>query len=74
MVIGAVVLVAGRMGLLRRAWSSVSRTLLINSALSMGANRWFLFTKIVLPAASPSIFTGIRAGLPGAADSRVSGG
>ena len=34
--------------------------LLINSALSMGANRWFLFTKIVLPAASPSIFTGIR--------------
>lgn len=34
--------------------------LLINSALSMGANSWFLFTKIVLPAASPSIFTGIR--------------
>ena len=34
--------------------------LLINSALSMGANRWFLFTRIVLPAASPSIFTGIR--------------
>ena len=34
--------------------------LLINSALSMGANKWFLFTKIVLPAASPSIFTGIR--------------
>jgi len=34
--------------------------LLINSALSMGANRRFLFTKIVLPAASPSIFTGIR--------------
>ena len=34
--------------------------LLINSALSMGANRWFLFTKIVLPAASPSIFTGIH--------------
>ena len=34
--------------------------LLINSALSMGVNRWFLFTKIVLPAASPSIFTGIR--------------
>ena len=26
----------------------------------IGANRWFLFTKIVLPAASPSIFTGIR--------------
>jgi NitT/TauT family transport system permease protein len=35
-------------------------TLLINSALSMGANRRFLFLKIVLPSASPSIFTGIR--------------
>jgi NitT/TauT family transport system permease protein len=35
-------------------------TLLINSALSMGANRRFLFLKIVLPSASPSIFTGVR--------------
>lgn len=34
--------------------------LLVNSALSMGANRRFLFLKVVLPAASPSIFTGIR--------------
>lgn len=35
-------------------------SLLINSALSMGANRRFLFLKIVLPSASPSIFTGVR--------------
>ncbi|MDR6677551.1 ABC transporter permease [Pseudomonas oryzihabitans] len=34
--------------------------LLVNSALSMGANRRFLFLKVVLPASSPSIFTGIR--------------
>lgn len=35
-------------------------SLLVNSALSMGANRRFLFLKIVLPSASPSIFTGVR--------------
>ncbi|MFF7710647.1 ABC transporter permease subunit [Pseudomonas sp. NPDC007930] len=35
-------------------------TLLVQSALSMGANKRFLFLKVVLPAASPSIFTGIR--------------
>ncbi|MBD1554891.1 ABC transporter permease [Pseudomonas typographi] len=35
-------------------------TLLVHSALSMGANRRFLFRKVVLPAASPSIFTGVR--------------
>ncbi|SDI41440.1 NitT/TauT family transport system permease protein [Pseudomonas flavescens] len=34
--------------------------LLVNSALSMGANRRFLFLNIVLPSASPSIFTGVR--------------
>jgi NitT/TauT family transport system permease protein len=34
--------------------------LLINSALSMGATRTFIFFKVVLPAASPSIFTGVR--------------
>lgn len=34
--------------------------LLVNSALSMGANRRFLFLKVVLPAAAASIFTGIR--------------
>ncbi len=34
--------------------------LLIDSARSMGASRGFLFYKVVLPAASPSIFTGIR--------------
>ncbi|GJG96935.1 ABC transporter permease [Cupriavidus pauculus] len=34
--------------------------LLIDSARSMGANRLFVFRKVVLPAASPSIFTGVR--------------
>lgn len=34
--------------------------LLINSALSMGASRSFIFRKVVLPAALPSIFTGVR--------------
>lgn len=34
--------------------------LLINSALSMGATRTFIFFKVVLPAALPSIFTGVR--------------
>lgn len=34
--------------------------LLIHSALSMGATRGFIFFKVILPAASPSIFTGIR--------------
>ena len=34
--------------------------LLINSALSMGATRGFIFLKVVLPAALPSIFTGVR--------------
>ncbi|HEY0200433.1 MAG TPA: ABC transporter permease [Burkholderiaceae bacterium] len=34
--------------------------LLVNSARSMGASNLFVFYKVVLPAASPSIFTGIR--------------
>lgn len=34
--------------------------LLINSARSMGASRGFIFFKVVLPAAAPSIFTGVR--------------
>lgn len=34
--------------------------LLIHSALSMGASRGFIFFKVILPAAAPSIFTGIR--------------
>lgn len=34
--------------------------LLIHSALSMGATRGFIFFKVILPAAAPSIFTGIR--------------
>jgi len=34
--------------------------LLVNSALSMGASRGYIFSKVVLPAALPSIFTGVR--------------
>lgn len=34
--------------------------LLVHSALSMGASRGYIFLRVVLPAASPSIFTGIR--------------
>lgn len=34
--------------------------LLIHSALSMGASHGFIFFKVILPAAAPSIFTGIR--------------
>ncbi|MDR1613636.1 MAG: ABC transporter permease [Planctomycetota bacterium] len=35
---------------------------LIRSAKSMGASRSFIFRKIILPAAAPEIFTGIRLG------------
>ena len=35
---------------------------LIRSAKSMGASRLFIFLKIILPAAAPEIFTGIRLG------------
>nr|WP_325344099.1 ABC transporter permease [Xylophilus sp.] len=34
--------------------------LLVHSARSMGASNLFVFAKVVLPAASPSIFTGVR--------------
>ncbi|WP_082887069.1 ABC transporter permease [Bordetella ansorpii] len=34
--------------------------LLVNAARSMGASSAFVFRKVVLPAASPSIFTGVR--------------
>lgn len=36
--------------------------LLIDSAKSMGASQLFIFFRVILPAASPSIFTGIRIG------------
>ncbi|WP_094606692.1 Putative aliphatic sulfonates transport permease protein SsuC [Sporomusa silvacetica DSM 10669] len=36
--------------------------LLVDSAKSMGASQYFIFTKVILPAAAPGIFTGIRLG------------
>ncbi len=36
--------------------------ILVDSAKSMGASQAFIFTKVVLPAAAPAIFTGIRLG------------
>ena len=36
--------------------------ILIDSAKSMGASQAFIFLKVVLPAAAPAIFTGIRLG------------
>ncbi|MDR9797120.1 ABC transporter permease [Aeribacillus pallidus] len=36
--------------------------LLIDSARSMGASQTFIFQKVVIPAAAPGIFTGIRLG------------
>ena len=36
--------------------------LYINLARSLGAGRLAIFTKVILPAAAPAIFTGIRAG------------
>jgi len=35
----------------------------VNAALSLGANRWQLFTEVVLPSALPEILTGIRIAL-----------
>ncbi|MCX7249958.1 MAG: ABC transporter permease subunit [Burkholderiales bacterium] len=35
----------------------------VNSALSLGANRWHLFAEIVLPSALPEILTGVRISL-----------
>ncbi|SFL93044.1 ABC transporter permease [Pelosinus propionicus] len=37
-------------------------TLLIQSAKSMGASQKFIFLRVILPAAAPDIFTGIRLG------------
>lgn len=36
---------------------------LIRAALMMGANRWTVLRRVVLPASLPSIFTGLRIGL-----------
>ncbi|MHC6204056.1 ABC transporter permease [Breznakiellaceae bacterium SP9] len=36
--------------------------ILVRSAASMGASKLFIFLKIILPAAAPEIFTGIRLG------------
>ena len=38
-------------------------TYLLRAGLSLGARRWTLFLTVVLPAALPQIFTGIRVGL-----------
>jgi len=35
---------------------------LVRSAVSMGASRPYIFLRIILPAAAPEIFTGIRLG------------
>jgi NitT/TauT family transport system permease protein len=35
---------------------------LVRSAISMGASKAFIFLKIIIPAAAPEIFTGIRLG------------
>jgi NitT/TauT family transport system permease protein len=37
-------------------------SVLIRSAKSMGASKGFIFLKVILPAAAPEIFTGIRLG------------
>jgi NitT/TauT family transport system permease protein len=37
-------------------------SVLVRSAKSMGASKAFIFLKIILPAAAPEIFTGIRLG------------
>jgi ABC-type nitrate/sulfonate/bicarbonate transport system permease component len=36
---------------------------LVRAGLSLGARRWTLFGTVVLPAALPNIFTGVRIGL-----------
>lgn len=36
--------------------------LLVKSARSMGASKWMLFWKVVLPGAAPALFTGIKNG------------
>ncbi|MDO9632748.1 MAG: ABC transporter permease [Humidesulfovibrio sp.] len=39
------------------------RKVLVESSLVLGASRWDIFRKVILPAASPSIVTGMRIGL-----------
>ena len=39
---------------------------LVKAALSLGANRWSLFTKVVVPSALPGILLGLRIALSGA--------
>jgi len=40
-----------------------TRTILVWSALNMGARRWQLFWKVVVPSAAPMILTGLRVAL-----------
>jgi NitT/TauT family transport system permease protein len=40
-----------------------TRTILVWSALNMGAGRWRVFRKVVLPSAAPMIFAGMRVAL-----------
>lgn len=46
-------------------WSGVSGIpkSLLETAQNLGADRWFMVRRVVLPAASPSIFTGLYIGL-----------
>lgn len=50
--------------ILNNTVSGVKNTdpLLVKSARSMGASKWVLFWKVVLPAASPALFVGIKMG------------
>ena len=40
-----------------------TRTILVWSALNMGARRWHLFWKVVMPSAAPMVLTGLRVAL-----------
>jgi ABC-type nitrate/sulfonate/bicarbonate transport system permease component len=40
-----------------------TRTILVWSALNMGAGRWRIFRRVVLPSAAPMIFAGMRVSL-----------
>ena len=40
-----------------------TRTILVWSALGMGAGRWTVFRRVVLPSASPMIFASLRVSL-----------
>lgn len=39
------------------------RVTLVDSAMTLGANKWVIFNKVLLPASLPSIVTGLRVGL-----------